>query len=109
MAKNDAKTENQAETIENQAEIKEDAAPEAQAENNITAPEEERVEVRIPRGSEHGDPNVFVGINGTNYILPRGKTSKVPRFVKDELDRSDEAAAIMDDNKNTMINIEENK
>ena len=102
MAKNNKITENQ-------TEINEDAVPEAQEENNITAPEEERVEVRIPRGSEHGDPNVFVGINGTNYILPRGKTSKVPRFVKEELDRSDEAAAIMDDNKNTMINTEENK
>ena len=29
--------------------------------------------------------------------------------MKEELDRSDEAAAIMDDNKNTMINTEENK
>ena len=81
MAKNNAITENQ-------TEINEDAVPEAQEENNITAPEEERVEVRIPRGSEHGDPNVFVGINGTNYILPRGKTSKVPRFVKEEFGRS---------------------
>ena len=43
--------------------------------------EEKRVEVFIPRGSDREDPNLFVGINGVNYLLPRGKKSKVPAAV----------------------------
>ena len=103
MAKNNTNTDNTPESV---TEISEQEAPVAEV---LEEAEDERVEVRIPRGSEHGDPNVFVGINGTNYILPRGKTSLVPRFVKEELDRSDEAAAIMDDNKTAMLNAEDNK
>lgn len=103
MAKNNTSTDNIHESV---TEISEQEAPKAEAPEEA---EDERVEVRIPRGSANGDPNVFVGINGTNYILPRGKTSLVPRFVKEELDRSDEAAAIMDDNKTAMLNAEDNK
>lgn len=46
------------------------------------------VEVTIPRGSDRGDPNLFVAVNGVNYILPRGKKSTVPKFVADEIKRS---------------------
>lgn len=49
------------------------------------------VEVTIPRGSDRGDPNLFVAVNGVNYILPRGKKSTVPKYVADELKRSREA------------------
>lgn len=49
------------------------------------------VEVTIPRGSDRGDPNLFVAVNGVNYILPRGKKSTVPKFVADEIKRSQEA------------------
>jgi len=54
--------------------------------------EEKRVEVFIPRGSDREDPNLFVGINGVNYLLPRGKKSKVPAAVADEIKRSELAA-----------------
>ena len=54
--------------------------------------EEKRVEVFIPRGADREDPNLFVGINGVNYLLPRGKKSMVPRAVADEIARSDLAA-----------------
>ena len=40
--------------------------------------EEKRVEVFIPRGADREDPNLFVGINGVNYLLPRGNKSMVP-------------------------------
>ena len=33
--------------------------------------EEKRTEVFIPRGADREDPNLFVGINGINYLLPR--------------------------------------
>jgi len=51
-----------------------------------------RVEVFIPRGADREDPNLFVGINGVNYLLPRGKKSMVPKAVADEIARSELAA-----------------
>ncbi len=54
--------------------------------------EEKRVEVFIPRGADREDPNYFVGINGVNYLLPRGKKSMVPAAVAEEIARSDKAA-----------------
>ena len=51
-----------------------------------------RVEVFIPRGADREDPNFFVGINGVNYLLPRGKKSKVPAAVAAEIKRADLAA-----------------
>ncbi len=54
--------------------------------------EDKRVEVFIPRGADREDPNLFVGINGVNYLLPRGKKSMVPKAVADEIARSDLAA-----------------
>lgn len=52
---------------------------------------EERVEVFIPRGNGKDEPNVFVGLNGVNYLLPRGKTSLVPPAVARELELSQKA------------------
>ena len=54
--------------------------------------EDKRVEVFVPRGADREDPNLFVGINGVNYLLPRGKKSMVPKAVADEIARSDLAA-----------------
>ena len=54
--------------------------------------EDKRVEVFIPRGADREDPNFFVGINGVNYLLPRGKKSMVPKAVAAEIARSDAAA-----------------
>ena len=54
--------------------------------------ENKRVEVFIPRGADREDPNLFVAINGVNYLLPRGKKSMVPKAVADEIARSDLAA-----------------
>ena len=56
------------------------AAPEAAKENYE--------EVFIHKSSELDDPNDFVGINGVNTIIPKGKTVKVPAHVKAEIDRS---------------------
>ncbi len=54
--------------------------------------EDKRIEVLIPRGADREDPNLFVGINGVNYLLPRGKKSRVPQAVAAELNRSELAA-----------------
>ena len=49
------------------------------AEKKIT--EEEREEVFIPRGTANDDPNLFVSVNCVNYLLPKGKSSLVPKPV----------------------------
>lgn len=54
------------------------------------------VEIFIPKGGENDDPNHFVGVNGVNYILPKGKTSKVPAHVAEEIKRSHAAEEIKD-------------
>ena len=49
---------------------------------------DERVELYVPKGAANDDPNLVIGINGKNYVLPRGKKSMVPDYVKAEYDRS---------------------
>ena len=58
---------------------------------NKNETKDKRVEVFIPRGAANDDPNLFVSINGVNYLLPRGKTSKVPPEVKYEIERAQRA------------------
>ena len=55
----------------------------------INAPK--RVSVTVPRGSANEDQNVFISINGVNYLLPKGRTSEVPAAVADEYRRSEMA------------------
>lgn len=63
----------------------------------------DKVEIRIPKGREHDDPNLFVSVNGINYLLPKGKTSVVPRFIADEIQRSWEAQEMLDENKDELL------
>ncbi len=66
---------------------------------------EKRIEVFIPRGSDREDPNLFVGINGVNYLLPRGRKSMVPEAVAREIERSGRAVELfyesVDEKKNS--------
>ena len=48
----------------------------------------EIVEIFIPRSDANKDPNLFVAVNGVSYLLPRGKTSKVPAAVAEEIRRA---------------------
>lgn len=73
--------------------------------NNIeetTAAVDDRVEVFIPKGYANDEPNLFVGVNGVNYILPKGKTSKVPPHVAYEINRSLKAQQMQDENIDAM-------
>ena len=65
---------------------------------------EKRIEVFIPRGADREDPNLFVGINGVNYLLPRGKKSMVPAAVAAEIERSGRAADLFSENVDGMKN-----
>ena len=57
---------------------------------------EKRVDVSVPRGAEREDPNLFVGINGMSYLLPKGKKSSVPEAVAWEIARSERARDALD-------------
>ena len=58
---------------------------------STTTPNDDRVELSLPRGGDREDPNLFVAVNGVNYLLPRGKKSRVPRCVAEEIARAERA------------------
>ena len=68
-----------------------------------TKKNDNRVEVFIPRGAERDEPNLFVGVNGKSYLLPRGKTSKVPPEVAAEINRANKAQSALDDRKDELL------
>lgn len=58
--------------------------------------EDKRVTVFIPRGLSNEDPNLFVSVNGINFLLPKGKESLVPEFVAKEIQRSAQAKQMLE-------------
>ena len=56
-----------------------------------------RVEVFVPKGYANDEPNLFVSVNGVNYLLPKGKKSMVPDYVAAEIERSKRAAEKQDE------------
>jgi hypothetical protein len=50
--------------------------------------EESREDIFIPKGSSREDANLFVSVNGRNFLLPKGKTSNVPSYVAAEIRRA---------------------
>lgn len=56
------------------------------------------VDLYVEKGFANDDPNEFISINGKNYILPKGKTSKVPPCVKAEYERARRAREKQDEN-----------
>ena len=63
-------------------------ATEKAAKKESKKTKDERVELFVPKGAANDEPNLVIGVNGVNYVLPRGKKSLVPAFVKAEYDRS---------------------
>ena len=63
----------------------------------------DKVSIHIPSGSAHDEPNLFVSVNGINYLLPKGQTSEVPRFIADEIRRSQQAQEELDKHKDEML------
>lgn len=64
---------------------------------------DERVEILVPKGYANDEPNLVIAVNGVNYVLPRGKTSKVPKFIADEFYRSQKAQEAMDKRVDEML------
>ena len=65
--------------------------------------DEEKVDIFIERAVGNDDPNLFVSVNGVNYLLPKGKTSNVPRVVAEEIRRSQRAAEKQDKNIDALL------
>ena len=55
-----------------------------------------RVELFIPKGSANEEPNLLIGFNGKNYLLPRGRKSMVPPAVAAEYYRAAAAQEALD-------------
>ena len=58
--------------------------------------QEERVEIYIERAQGNDEPNLFVSVNGYNCLLPKGKTSMVPKSVAAEINRARRAQQRLD-------------
>lgn len=82
--------ENKKNTV-TQAQMRAEAA--AAAEHLRT---EEREEIFIERAGAKEEPNLFVSVNGYNCLLPRGKTSLVPKSVAAEIHRARRAQQNLD-------------
>ena len=79
----------------------------ANTENTASTPavttKDKRVEVFVPKGYANDDPNLFVSVNGVNYLLPKGKKSMVPAHVAAEIERSKRAAEKQDEKMEQML------
>lgn len=64
---------------------------------------QERVDIYIERAMGNDEPNLFVSVNGVNYVLPKGKTSSVPKHVADEIERSRKAQRMLDENIDRLL------
>lgn len=64
---------------------------------------DERVEIFVEKGYANDEPNLLIAVNGVNYLLPKGQTSKVPKFVADEYYRSRKAQQHLDRQVDKML------
>lgn len=71
-------------------------------ENNVEN-KPEYVDLYVEKGFANDDPNEFISINGKNYVLPKGKTSKVPPAVKAEYERSRRAREKQEENADKLL------
>ena len=85
------------------AQAEKDAAANAAKLEAPVVPDEERVDIHVPKGYANDEPNLLISVNGVNYLLPKGKTSKVPKFIADEFYRSQKAQEAMDKRVDKML------
>ena len=68
-----------------------------------SVPDEERVDLYVEKGYANDEPNQIISVNGVLYVLPKGKTSNVPKFVADEYRRSQRAKQRLDETVDKML------
>lgn len=71
--------------------------------NETNTPKEEKVDLFVPKGYANDEPNLVIGVNGVNYVLPKGKTSKVPKHIAAEFYRSQKAQEMQDERVDEML------
>ena len=64
---------------------------------------EGRVDLFVPKGYANDEPNLFIAVNGESFLIPKGKTSKVPPYVKEEYERGLRAQQKMDEHVDQML------
>ena len=64
---------------------------------------DERVEIFVPKGYANDEPNLMIAVNGVNYLLPKGKTSKVPKHIAEEFYRAQKAQEALDKRVDQML------
>ena len=84
------------------AQAEKDAAAKAELEAP-NVPEEERVDIFVPKGYANDEPNLMIAVNGVNYLLPKGKTSKVPKHIAEEFYRAQKAQEALDKRVDAML------
>jgi hypothetical protein len=68
-----------------------------------TTNKEGYVDLFIPKGYANDEPNLFISVNGVNFLLPKGKTSKVPPYIKEEYERSQRAQEARDEKSEALL------
>ena len=100
-AEPDAATTEAAEVIEQAAEVIEQAAEPVLAAPAKPDPYEMVDMYAPPPTSDNEDANIVIYINGNNWVIPKnGEYHKVPRYVRDEYERSQRAIIAARNNKN---------
>ena len=59
-------------------------------------------QVHLPRARAGEERDLFVGINGKNYIIPKGKAVDVPPEVFAEIERSKAASDVAYEREETL-------
>ena len=62
-----------------------------------------KVKYTAPRARNGEEKDLFVAVNGVNYLIPKGKTVELPEFVVEEIQRAEAAAAFVEDEKTRML------
>ena len=65
--------------------------------------EDGMVSIRLFSDNGRYKGDLFVSVNGKNYLLPRGKKSKVPPEIAEEIRRANEAEEMMDAHIDEML------
>lgn len=73
------------------------------ATSKTNVPADERVDLFVEKGYANDEPNQIISVNGVMYVLPKGKTSNVPKFVADEYYRSRKAQQRLDETVDKML------
>lgn len=62
-----------------------------------------RVDVYVRRGEGNVEGGLLVSVNDRDFLLPEGKTSRVPIYVAEEIERSRQQAEFFDSQVDKLV------